>query len=772
MKIGLLLGAGSETSAIASAGSLEEAVRQHLGTEGARLVVLPCEGVLAESLAFHAKVGDPARGLSLLVPVFAGGIEDDALSALAAADAARIAVVDPERTVDGRLSEGARLIGVGDLAAARDLLEKTARTIASELSPRSAHARMLLGALARREGRLTEAAVLIDQALAITPDHPSALRERLELARAADDSALAATLRMRLVAHADSDEERVRQLVAVVDDSLAAATFALRSAVTLRPGHRALLQRLRAVHEATGDFSAAVDAAVALAEATTEHRERARAFVAAADLCAKRAKNVGRAVALYEAAIADDPAVPGAFDAIESVLVDGSDFAGVERAYVRQLERLEAERSEMTVTTLQRVSTAELDLWNKLADVRNDRLGDWHGAVSALDRLIAQSPADLTARGKLARILEDNGETALAARCLEVMAERAPARVETYRALERVFRRLGDVDRCFATCTVLVHLGEADLDAQHVHHELAPRGALAPTQALDDAAWQLLYPDEIDRNLATIVGIIAPAAVAHRIDQLKVAGKLPRLDPKALQNLEQSTVSAVRTVGWAAKLIGVKTPAIYAKTEEVGTGIALVPALEPTVALGKSMLSGRSVPELTFRIAWELAYERVTGRLLHLYPSLAELGQLLVAAIALVLPETSLDAEGHALATALGSRLDVGQRQRLGAAVAALNARGGKVDLLGYCRAIERTACRAGLLASGDLTVAARIIAIDGRAAAGLSAADRIRDLVAFSIGERYARLRQNLGVALKGSIPARRSDSSELEVAIDVSME
>jgi len=81
---------------------------------------------------------------------------------------------------------------------------------------------------------------------------------------------------------------------------------------------------------------------------------------------------------------------------------------------------------------------------------------------------------------------------------------------------------------------------------------------------------------------------------------------------KREQDVEQSTVSAVRTVAWAARLLGMKVPAVYARAEELPSGIALVPAAEPTVALGKSLLSGRSVPELTFRIAWELAYERTT----------------------------------------------------------------------------------------------------------------------------------------------------------------
>src|SRR5207253_2837247 len=97
---------------------------------------------------------------------------------------------------------------------------------------------------------------------------------------------------------------------------------------------------LGTVREASGDVAAAVNAGVLLAEVTEDPRDRARAFVAAADLCASRMGNVDRAVALYEAAIADDPATRGAFEAIEGVLEKSADHGALAAAYVRQLERL------------------------------------------------------------------------------------------------------------------------------------------------------------------------------------------------------------------------------------------------------------------------------------------------------------------------------------------------------------------------------------------------------------------------------------------------
>jgi hypothetical protein len=53
------------------------------------------------------------------------------------------------------------------------------------------------------------------------------------------------------------------------------------------------------------------------------------------------------------------------------------------------------------------------------------------------------------------------------------------------------------------------------------------------------------------------------------------------------------------------------------------------------------------------------------------------------------------------------------------------------------------------LLASGDVTVAGAVLSVSGAHVAGLTAADRTQDLLAFSVSERYAALRKKLGVAV-----------------------
>jgi hypothetical protein len=296
---------------------------------------------------------------------------------------------------------------------------------------------------------------------------------------------------------------------------------------------------------------------------------------------------------------------------------------------------------------------------------------------------------------------------------------------------------------------VLVHLGEADLDEQLHYQQFAPEVAIRPASALDVAEWELLYPPDHDDALSALARAIAPAAVSLRIDAMRAKKQLPRLDPNERQDPERSTVSAVRAVGFIAKLFGVPAPDVYVRAHDVPGGIAVLPTPEPAIALGTSILTGRPLSELTFLFARELAYVRLADRLLAFSSDVVELRSIVTAAIAMV--TGSLPPGVATMRTELSARISAPERRALEVAVRQLTKRG-HIDLVEWQRDVERIACRAGMLACGDLNVAARILAVDGRVIGGMSAADRIKDLIPFSISPKYAGLRAALGVAARSS--------------------
>jgi hypothetical protein len=74
---------------------------------------------------------------------------------------------------------------------------------------------------------------------------------------------------------------------------------------------------------------------------------------------------------------------------------------------------------------------------------------------------------------------------------------------------------------------------------------------------------------------------------------------------------------------------------------------------------------------------------------------------------------------------------------------------GAKANIRRWSQAVELTACRAGLLVSGDLEIAKKIVGGEGQAPGDLPAADKMKELLVFSVSEGYSKLRKGLGVAV-----------------------
>lgn len=626
----------------------------------------------------------------------------------------------------------------GDWSAARACYADADERMGTEASARHAGVLVALGEIERLQGRTDESTALLDRALALAPDDGEALRGRAAIARSTGDRALAAALYARLAPQLDGDAAADALTIAAAE-SLAAAQRALEAARKLRPRDADLAQHLLGIYEASGNWNDAVSMRVDRAQAIEDRSLRARSLVDAAELCTRRTGNTPRAVALYEAAIEDDPQVGGAFAAIEHALLDAGDFEGVTAAYERQLTRLET-----TDATDDRIA-----LLRKLAATSRDQLDDVARAISALDRLLVLCPDDVERRVELGELLHAVGESVIATRVLELGAAAAPAHAGTYRSLYRTFTELGDADRAFAASAALVGLGEADPDEQTTYAESAPMTPIAAARPFDEDVWLGLQPEDHDMALDGLLAALADAALGIALEERKQRGALALPDERYRQNPSTTTVGAVRSIAWASRLLELAEPAVFAQPDNVRVGVGTVPYAAPVVLLGRSVLTGRSPLELAFVAVHHMTYFRGPWRVLAYYPTLDELQALIRAAFALARPDVvapaSLDGRSTTLRDALDARLDRDAEDRVTQAVTRVRDRGRRLDLVEWVRSVERIACRAALLAAGDPAVAGPALAVPGYSG-GLSAAERAHELLAFSVSQRYAGLRRMIG--------------------------
>ena len=651
-----------------------------------------------------------------------------------------------EHSIESILADASRWQEQGVPSRAIDAYRRAVRLLANDQGARLTLVLVSLAELEREQGQVGNATEHLDRALALAPSHLGALIARSSLARELGEPALAAALLLRLAPQLETSAQRVDVLMHVAEDSLLVARNSIAFASELIPDSVQLLHRLRAVNEAMGDYEQALSAAVRQAELIVDPRQRAHALVDAARLCSDRVHHTARAVALYEAAIEDDPEVSGAFEALEAELIAARDFEAVAQAYQRQLERLEGAGS----------SSGKRALLRKLGEVQKDKLRQPLLAVATLEHLVKLAPDDVRARVNLASLLLEVGETAKATRALETAAGLEPTRAETYRSLSKLLNDASDPDRCYSACSVLVSLGEADLDEQLIHAQYRPDSLPSPRGIIDDDAFAQLLSDDHPEQFDALAIALEEAAFEIWLDPTsQTIAQLPsrkdRVDPRA------TTVSAVRCFHWAAQLLGIPEPDIYVDPKISRVGAQLLPLRTPAVLLGRPVLSGRTMGELAFLAAHQFTYARTGWRLASLCGSQDELSAFVLAAASIVrsdLPElVAPRSRGAELAEKLRTYLDPGGLAALAALIHPLINPQGTIDVAPWLRSVERTACRAGLLACGDVTVAGTVLAVAGNCPSGQSAAERARSLFPFCVSQRHAALRHWLGVA----VPSQR---------------
>ena len=135
------------------------------------------------------------------------------------------------------------------------------------------------------------------------------------------------------------------------------------------------------------------------------------------------------------------------------------------------------------------------------------------------------------------------------------------------------------------------------------------------------------------------------------------------------------------------------------------------------------------------------------------FPTQAELTIMLFAGVMIAAPETPMppDISKQVQTTAheLAKYMDPVQLEGLRTVVKRFIEEGAKANIKRWSQAVELTACRAGLLVSGDLEIAKKILAAEPSVPGDLSPAEKMKELLVFSVSEHYTALSKALGVAI-----------------------
>jgi hypothetical protein len=323
-----------------------------------------------------------------------------------------------------------------------------------------------------------------------------------------------------------------------------------------------------------------------------------------------------------------------------------------------------------------------------------------------------------------------------------------PRDIDALRGLYRIYGRSGETDRQWLMAQALAYLDAADATERATYERHKIDGLIKPTSSLAAEGWRLLFHPDEELLTGQIFAVIAPAVLLGRISTLRREKALPKLDPARKQDPKVSTLQAVRCFSWAGSILGLGSPPLYADPEYPGT-VEMVPGVPPATRLGRASLSGRSPFELAFLAGRHLSYFREEHFIRLLVSSIPDLEDLFLAALSIANSGIPLSSEVKRrvspIARAIEPVLEPAALDRLRGQFLRFLEEGGRTNLQRWATAADRTAARAGLLLADDLGAAHAVFELEDRA--GVRA--RMDDLIVFLTSDRYARLRQQIGLAL-----------------------
>jgi tetratricopeptide (TPR) repeat protein len=546
-------------------------------------------------------------------------------------------------------------------------------------------------------------------------------------------------------------EERFRMLNEIADvwseqdKSALRAIEALEEARELQPLNPGLLHKLIALYQSTDNWSKMIDTLQTIADSEKDAGRKSKFLYTMAQLYRDKEGDQDKAVELFGEALDLNPQYLEAFERINKILTAKKDWKALERAFRKMLRRMSAAN----------VSNPDLEftLWHNLGLIYRDRLKDMTSSIEAFKMATRFKPDEAVERQILAELYEatDQVEAAIGEHAL--VLQKDPLRVDPYRSLYKLYLRMHEYDRAWCMCAALAFLRKTEEEEQRFFEDYRPRGMIQVKSRLDNEAWvrNLFHRDE-NLYIGKIFEMLTPAAIVAKTNQLKAQKQLPVLDRRFRQDPATSTVTFAKTFGWAAQVLGVATPELYVRNDVSGALMA-VPSTPPASVAGQTVLTGFTPQELTFIVGKHLSGYRDEHYIRNLFPTLNELKVILFAGVKIVIPDFAIPGEMaqavNATASELVKHMQPVQRESLRLVVQKWMEDGAKADLKRWLQALEVTACRAGLLLCADLEIAKKIIAAEPQLPGDLPPAEKVKELLVFSVSEQYFSLRKTLGIAV-----------------------
>lgn len=581
-----------------------------------------------------------------------------------------------------------------------------------------------------------------EKALEIDPDHAPSLRalagldEMMENWNGTYD-------RLSRLADALSGQERsdvLMRLSAIARDHLADGSRSIEALERARRSGSAsldVLERLAQQYMETRQSPQAVEVLTQAVGMAGDPKKLSELNFLLATVLERDVKDNSGAVKHYNKALDAMPTNIRAFEAIERILTG-------ERAW----DKLEGNYRAMIGRAKDLTPQIRLILWRNLAELYRRVLRQVDNAIMAYEVIRKLEPGKITDAQILADLYAEKPEHRRKA--IDMMHELVTELdnpVPPVKKLRQLYHVGQQFDQVYALASALVCLNEADEEEKKVFTYLQQGIPALATQSLSDDQWpMLLHPD-----LNGPVGQLAANLYRAAPDFCTVPAKDLNLKKKDFIDVRTNELYLATRMRYVGKLLNIQGVDLYKKSGSMEP-LTLVPAQPPALAAGEANDIFRETDQrmLLFQVGRNMAYARPELFLGRAHPG-DELRDVLFG-LCLVynrqLTHSGNPREVDRWAQHF-ERMPAPALKRVQELAKNAYPLIGKGDALKqYQAAVETTAARAGLVASGDLAASIRGITKTGETGAG-SVKQRIKDLVLFAVSREYFQLRQYSGGAL-----------------------
>src|SRR5690606_15797355 len=219
--------------------------------------------------------------------------------------------------------------------------------------------------------------------------------------------------------------------------------------------------------------------------------------------------DIDRALGIYDQVLELDPGFSSALDEAIDLQEGRHDFEGVERLLQRKLARATADKDQRRM----------LDTFDRLGRLYEQKLGWMDRAIDAYEAAQTLDPDD---RERLERLAElyaiDPGKHVDKAVATQLsLLRQNPYRVESFKALRRLYTETKRADAAFCVCQALWLNNLAEPDEERFFKRMRPETAAPAQAALSDEDWlTLLMHAGADPLLTSLFALIEPAVIAKR----------------------------------------------------------------------------------------------------------------------------------------------------------------------------------------------------------------------------------------------------------------